>query len=172
MFLNIIKKFKEFNIYLNYEDILRDNDLSSVGRVHVARALVQKGVVNKGIEAFELYLADDKPCYIKNDKLSTKEGIELIRNSGGIPVLAHPGLINEFDDYKEILEEGFEGIEVFHPKHTREEREFFHDLALKNSLLITGGSDFHTYLRNNRIGQAYMSQLYIKKLKEYEEKRH
>ncbi len=121
-----------------------------VGRPHFAALLVEKGYVSGKQEAFDRYLAQGRPAYLKKEKLTPQEGVELVAAAGGIPVLAHPKYLKESQNpetlrslLKELKSIGLKGIEVYYSNHSPEEENLFRDLAKQEGLLITGGTDFH-----------------------------
>lgn len=116
------------------------------GRPHIAAALVKAGYVKSAEEAFDRWLGDNKPAYVQYDKFAIAEGIKLLRNSGAIPVWAHPylfrgGKVEEV--LQELIDAGLMGVEVFHPCHSRTQVEQLKNLCRKYRLLVTGGSDYH-----------------------------
>ena len=166
----MVKKLKEIEgINIDYEEIKEKNPKSAIGRVHIAKELFEKHYVKNIAEAFEKYIGDDSPCFIRNEKLTIKEAVNLIKNAGGISFLAHPGLIKDMESYEEILKYGIEGIEVFYPKHSEKQRQFFYDLAIKNNLLISGGSDFHGLKMKgkNKLASAYLTDKYLNQIINY-----
>jgi 3',5'-nucleoside bisphosphate phosphatase len=140
----ILDKLKRFNIILEYKEIQGTEPPESIGRPHVAKALIRKGFVRDISEAFDRYLAKGRLAYVERYKLETKEAIELIKDLGGFSVLAHPGLLSD-QDISSVLEKGVEGIEVFHPKHGEFATKKLYNLAKEQDLIITGGSDFHDF---------------------------
>lgn len=118
-------------------------DAASVGRPHVARVLVQCGYFATVAEAFDRLLNKDKPGYVPHYKLSVRDVIGIIRQAGGVPILAHPGLVGDDDLVEQVIEEGIAGIEVYHPTHDDVVVKKYLQLARRHDLLITGGSDFH-----------------------------
>lgn len=166
----IVEKLKVIEgIDLDYEEIKKKNPNSAIGRVHIAKELVEKNYVDNISSAFEKYIGDDCPCFVRNEKLTIKEAVDLINNAGGISFLAHPGLIKDIEDYDEILKNGIEGIEVFYPKHSEQQRQFFYDLAIKHNLLISGGSDFHGLKMKgkNKLASAYLTDKYLNQIINY-----
>lgn len=165
----IALKLKEkANIFLDFDNIKQDTDICSVGRLHIANEMVKMGYVKNTKEAFEKYIGDDMPCFVKNEKLTVFEAVSLIHGAGGLAFLAHPALIKGFNDYEEIINLGIDGIEVFYPKHSTEQRIEFFNLCIKNNLLISGGSDFHSLKAKgkNKIASAYLSKPYLDKIYE------
>jgi len=120
-----------------------------VGRPHVAAILLRKGYVSSIKQAFDKYLAPGGLAYFDKERLSPRRALEMIRESGGIPVLAHPIQLRTENDaqldraVKDLVDTGLAGIEVFHSDHTTEWVEKCTRLAERYGLLKTGGSDFH-----------------------------
>lgn len=115
----------------------------TVGRPHVARALVDRGVVKDIDAAFDEHLAEGRPGFVRRDMIGGTEGVALIRAMGGVPVLAHPGLYDSLAALPALVAAGLEGLEVFHPKHPPETVATLERLAAAHGLVPTGGSDFH-----------------------------
>lgn len=125
------------------------SNLGNIGRPHVAKLLIKYGYVKDVKEAFNKYLIDAyKKTKILNKGITCKECISLIKNAGGISVLAHPNqlLLNDEEleeKIKEMISVGLDGIEVYHSGHSKEETEKYLEIANKYNLLISGGSDYH-----------------------------
>ena len=130
------------------EDVLRQAGKGGVGRPHIGRALMEKGIVRDVSEAFKKYLGTDCPAYVDRTPLSPAEGIELIEKAGGVPVLAHPGLLPDQGLLEPLCKMGIKGIEAYHTKHTQEDSLRYSRFAQAHGLLITGGSDCHGELHN------------------------
>lgn len=144
----MIDKFKTLDIDINIEEVQKEAGSKVIGRPHFARVLVKKGYVNNKDEAFDKYLGDGKKAYMPKKRLTPEEAIDLIKNAGGYPVLAHPKYINlKSKDFIKLVKKlkniGLSGIEVFYSKHSKGEIEFFKKVAIENDLLMTSGSDFH-----------------------------
>lgn len=165
----ILNRLKEYNIDLTLDDLAIDSELT-VGRSHVANAMVKKGYFDNYKSAFISYLVKGKPGYVKGDKLSYKDAIKLIIQSGGIAVLAHPGQIYQKREVENIIRElrcyGLGGVEVYHPSHTSTEINMYYNLAVKYKLCITGGSDFHggQSLHDIRLGSYGINDILLNKL--------
>ena len=131
----------------------------SVGRSHLARVLVEDGVVRDVREAFQLYLAPGKPAYVEREKLTVSQAVALIDSAGGIPVIAHPGQ-NHGDSFwlkerfAELKESGLRGIEAYHMAHSQQQAITFSRMAKDLGLLVTGGSDYHGIIKNVAIGDG------------------
>jgi len=129
---------------ISLDDVIREARGGIICRPHVAAALVRAGVCHDAQEAFRRFLSRSAPAYVPRIRPTTVEAIEIIREAGGCPVLAHPGLIPHCH---EIIEEmralGVEGVEAFYPKHTPAQVSEFIARAQAAGLLVTGGSDSH-----------------------------
>lgn len=129
------------------KDIL--NAKRNIGRPDIAKLMIKYGYVNSIDEAFDEYLTEMYNKLRSNNKgISPKECIDLIKQSGGISVLAHPHSLLLSDDellstVKELKEYGLEGLEVYHSNHSYKEMKKYRQLAEEQELLISGGSDYH-----------------------------
>lgn len=132
----------EHGLEVTEEDVRRHARGESVGRPHVAQALVSRRHVAHVGEAFDRWLGRGRPAYVPRTSLSPAEAIAAIRQAGGVPVLAHPYFTPDavIDD---LVAAGLQGLEVLHPHHTAERIAHFTGLAQSRGLGITGGSDFH-----------------------------
>jgi len=144
-----LKKLKEdHNIVLPKKDIQQLlSKKGKIGRPSLALLLVRHGYCSSISEAFAQYLADEKIQKIKKT-IPKEECIKLINDAGGIAVLAHPWslLLSEEELYKEVAylaSIGLKGIETIHSMNTKEQRKFYHKLALEFDLIETGWTDFH-----------------------------
>lgn len=117
---------------------------SYLGRPHIAKKLMDANYVKTINEAFEKFLKKGKAAYVNREKLSEKQTITTIVESGGIPVLAHPvSVYNVEKTVETLIQHGLQGIEVYYPQHSRADFNYYVYLANKYNLLMTGGSDFH-----------------------------
>ena len=147
--IQILKKLSDRGINLSIEEVNKEAGEGVVGRPHIARILLARGLVSHLQEAFDRYLKKGASCYVAKAKLPSEVAIQLIRRAGGLAVLAHPySMFNrgpaELEHIlKELISQGLKGIEVLYPKHTREQTKLFRKLADKYGLVETGGTDFH-----------------------------
>ena len=145
----IISRLNNLGIPLTMDEVRKEAGTGQLGRPHIAQALVNKGVVAAIDEAFEKFLGTGRPAYVDKFRIECIQAIEIILGAGGIPVLAHPGLLNcKSDDAFDHLiaglkEMGIRGVEVYYPGHTSAQTRLFAGLARRHDLLMTGGSDFH-----------------------------
>lgn len=149
----ILRKLKNYGLNIEFNDIISEAyDATSIGRPHIARAMVNKGICKSSEEAFNKYLSYGRPAYVERYKISPFEALEIITRIGGVTSIAHPGLIINIDKWKlikKLKEWGLIGIEVYHTKHTNEDIINFTDIARNLSLIPTGGSDCHGQMINN-----------------------
>ncbi|WP_235848957.1 MULTISPECIES: PHP domain-containing protein [Bacillaceae] len=147
----MIDHCQQHNLDVDFEEVKKYAKGDTYSRPHLAKVLVDKGYVKTVKEAFDLYLGQNKPCYVPKEKdMSPKEAIELIHQAGGVAVVAHP-IFYELDNsiYKWLTEDGLDGIEVYHRDHDEQAVQRFLTLAVKAEeargafVLKTGGSDFH-----------------------------
>lgn len=148
----IIDKLKENGIEMDYNQLKEKYSPgnSNMGRMHIAQALVDKGFVKTYQQAFDKYLKKGKCCYQERFRLTPENAVELIHQSGGLAVLAHPGEGYPSEKkMKEIfsllLKAGLDGIEVYYPRHTYIQTLNYSKMAEDHHLLKTGGTDFHGF---------------------------
>lgn len=139
----MIEKLKELGISIDYERVKKIAGRAPVGRPHVARAMVECGYVNSIKDAFEGYLERGKPGYVPRTKMDPFTAISVIEKANGIPVLAHPGLMERDNLIPALVKKGLMGIEVFYPLHDQELTEKYMWFCRKYALVMTGGTDHH-----------------------------
>jgi hypothetical protein len=167
----IVDKLKEQDIEIKPETIFGLSSQGTIGRLHVARTMVKQGVVSSVFEAFQKYIGDKCPAYVLNFKLSPQESIELIKSVGGIPVLAHPYILNRDDLIPKFLDFGLMGLEAYYIEHSRAMINSYLGLAKRYNLLVTGGSDYHGYAKPEvMMGAAKIPYELVEKLKEAKNK--
>lgn len=146
--LKIIEKLRELGMVISWEEVSHAARGETIGRPHIAMVLVNKGYTDSIKSAFEEYIGKGKKAYVERDKVEPKEGIELILETGGIPVLAHPKYLNLGEnELNHLLEElkdyGLLGIEAYYSMNTKDETGLYLRLAIEYGLITTGGTDFH-----------------------------
>jgi predicted metal-dependent phosphoesterase TrpH len=136
---------KMTNTELTVDDVMgRTHPQGSPGRPHIAKALVESKTVKTLSEAFAKFLGSSSGTYVNRPTVSPHEAVEAIYNSGGIPVVAHPGLSDGIADLvPELLPYGLHGLEAYHKSHSPAVIEYVCNLAEKYDLIVTGGTDFH-----------------------------
>lgn len=140
----IIKKLNELGYLITYERVCELAGLATaIGRPHIAKALVEKEYFSSISDVFATLLAKNGPAYVPHHKLTPKQVIELIKQAGGLPVLAHPGLVGNDQIVLDVIAAGIMGLEVYHPRHDQQQIQKYLALANQHELAVTGGSDFH-----------------------------
>ena len=146
----------EAGVALSPAEVLAEAGGKSVGRKHVARALLKKGTVRSLDEAFDRWLARDAVARIPVHEMSPQEAAEVVAAHGGVPVMAHPGFLDDDAAVERILDEspGLRGLEVFHRYESSTKHLAYLGMAQRRQLLVTGGSDFHgdEHPHNARLG--------------------
>jgi len=138
-----VKKLNELGLMITFERV-REIAGGAIGRPHIADALIEAGYIKTRDEAFDKYLGDNGPARARRSPTTTKEGIDLIHDSGGVAVVAHPQTISGFFDIAEQLsDEGLDGLEVFAEKYSAQDRKRYLDVARTHNLVPVGGSDYH-----------------------------
>jgi predicted metal-dependent phosphoesterase TrpH len=143
----IVERLAALGVPVEWDDVVRRAQ-GTVGRPHIAEAMVAAGHVSDRNDAFARYLADDAPAYVPTAALTPEEAVSLIAESGGAPVLAHPAQLelrpHELADLVDTLvAHGLRGIEAYRIEHEPEFREELAGLAARRGLAATAGSDFH-----------------------------
>lgn len=165
--LLITEKLNSIGVKIDYEEVLRLSQGGSVGRPHVARALLESGKVFSIKEAFDKYIGYGGPAHVEKIRLAPGQAIKIIKEAGGIPVFAHPYYVRADSLIPELIKDGLAGIEVYHPDHDAKTTKYYKKLALKYNLLVTGGSDFHGSVREGvTIGKITISDEMVTRLRE------
>lgn len=165
----MIDRLRKQNIFIPLGDLLNTAGNASVGRAHVAQVMVQKGYIDTIEEAFEKYIGRNRSCYVEKYFLSPRDIIAVIKEIGGLAVLAHPGL-SQVDAYiPDFISYGIQGIEVIHGEHTPEQSRRYLKFAQAHNLVPTGGSDFHglEYSKRGReMGTVKVPNEFLDRMKE------
>jgi len=141
---SIAERLRSLGIPLETREVLERAQGESVGRLHVAHALVQKGICADVREAFDRFLGVGCPAYVPKEHLTPQQAIELVHRAGGCAVLCHPALTKGLEEMlPELVEAGLDAVEVDHPGHSYEDRRKWRQKAARLGLALSGGSDFH-----------------------------
>jgi hypothetical protein len=139
----MVERLTQLGVAIDWEDVQALAGGQSVGRPHVARALVNRGQVSSIEEAFNRYIGREGPAYVPRLRMTPREVIDAIRQAGGVAVLAHPAHSKAVNRVEEFVSYGLQGLEVYYPKHSPDDVSALLDLCQRYNLLATGGSDFH-----------------------------
>ncbi|NFI95814.1 PHP domain-containing protein [Clostridium botulinum] len=160
----IIKKLKsEFNIIINFDDVL-SNGKDTIARPHIARAIINAGYPYDNEYIFQNFIGKDCKAYVPTLKLSTEDGVSLLKSYNALVFLAHPKLITN-SPIDKFLKMNLDGIEAIYFQNTKDEEEKFINIAIENNLFISCGSDFHGNLKDDKkhgdIGSMNMPSIYF-----------
>ncbi len=139
----IVKKLNELGIELSMDTVRRKAGNSTLGRPHVADALIEQEYVRTFNEAFARYLGYHAPAYVPKFHLTPEQGIQIVHEAGGVAVLAHPGTLDRDDLIPELASVGLDGIEAIYPLHSHHGVMKYKTMAADLGLIYTGGSDCH-----------------------------
>jgi predicted metal-dependent phosphoesterase TrpH len=145
----ILERLNKLGIPISLDEIRREAGKIQLGRPHIAQFMVQKGWVETIDEAFDVYLGKGRPAYVDKFRITCARAIEIIGGAGGVPVLAHPYLLEAKSEDAldnlvfELKSMGLRGVEVFYPSHTPDQTARYESIARRHGLLMTGGTDFH-----------------------------
>lgn len=145
----IVGKLNRLKIPLTVESVLAEATGDSVGRPHIANALVNNGHAATYHQAFSKYIGEGRPAFEKKDEFSPEDTIRLIADAGGLSFLAHPGRSVDENLLHHLIKSGLDGIEVYHPSHTPELVQYYRGIVNEYFLLESGGSDFHGGMKND-----------------------
>ena len=146
---SIINRLNKLGISLTLEEVRQTAGEGQLGRPHIAQLLVKKKVVASIDDAFDQFLGTGKPAYVDKQRVDFGKAVKVILDAGGVPVLAHPGLLdynneNQLDELIGNLKQtGIQGVEVYYSGHTPDQTRLYVEMAKRHGLLMTGGSDFH-----------------------------
>jgi predicted metal-dependent phosphoesterase TrpH len=144
----ILKKLQSMGYAVTEDELKKVAGRATVGRPHIARLLLEKGYIKTMVEAFERFLTPGGAAYFPKEELPLKEGIELLYEAGAVTSVAHPGLLKrnpgDLEESMRVWKDwGLDAVEAVYPSYSEEQASFFHRVAGKLGLLMTGGSDFH-----------------------------
>lgn len=139
----MVTALREAGYEITLEEVLELSSGGAVGRSHIARVLVDRGQAASVGEAFAELLGRGRPFYRPKPVATPVDVVRIIREAGGIAVLAHPGVTQVDEIIPELIASGLVGLEAYHGEHSPAQREFYGALAAGLGLIVTGGSDFH-----------------------------
>jgi 3',5'-nucleoside bisphosphate phosphatase len=140
----MVAKLRNLGIGISEDDVAREGEgTDAPGRPHVARAMYTIGVTKSVQHAFDQFIGVGRPAYVPALRAAAGEAVNLIHESGGVAVIAHPGIGGVKNKLPGLLTLPFDGIEVWHPEHSPGQSDAFATIATENGLLVSGGSDDH-----------------------------
>jgi predicted metal-dependent phosphoesterase TrpH len=145
----MVEALNALGIHITLQDVLKEAGDCQLGRPHIAQQMVKQGVVRSIDEAFDKFLKKGKPAYVNKYRVDCAKAIEIILGAGGLPVLAHPFLLEVSDAavFENLIitlkAMGLKGLEVYYPNHPPQQTALYAQIARRHHLLMTGGTDFH-----------------------------
>ncbi len=139
----ILSRLKGLGIRISLEEVEEIASGGALGRPHIAEALLRGGHVETFNEAFQRYLGHHAPAYVPKPHVTLEESSSIVRDAGGVTILAHPGTLNRDHLIPSWARRGLDGIEVWHSKHDAVAVERYRSYAHLHGLLMTGGTDYH-----------------------------
>lgn len=158
--MGMVEKARMMGFELTLEELHAEAPDGNFARPHLAKVLLKRGYVKSMQHAFDKYLGDGKPLYIKSPYMSVEDAIALIRANRGVAVIAHPGTSRRDECIPQWVDSGLDGLECKHPAHSAELAAHYQGLARRHGLLHTASSDFHgpDVAPERRLGHATLPQ--------------
>ena len=146
--IKMCKKLTEGGLPISYEELEKAFPDTTITRAHYAKLMLEKGYIKSRQEAFDRYIGDNCPYFVPRENITPEMAIECILENGAVPILAHPVLYHMSDAKLEALvvrlkEIGLKGIEAIYTTYEAYEERQMKELAARQNLLVSGGSDFH-----------------------------
>ena len=170
----MIEKLRNSGIPITLKEVEDIAGGDVVGRPHMAKALVDKNIVSNTAEAFRVYLGSTGSAWVDKEQLTPRQAIEMVHDSGGLAVLAHPSQLRKTNDaqlrasIKDLVDMGLDGLEVIHSDHRESFIDKLMEIAKKYNLCMTGGSDFHggnkPYIKLGLAGRRRIPREYFDRL--------
>jgi predicted metal-dependent phosphoesterase TrpH len=140
----MVVRLAALGVHVTEAAIERHSGGKTIGRPHVARAIVESGAVGTVKEAFDRFLGEGQPAYVQRYRLEAVDAVALVRGAGGTVTIAHPGVSRlEVGEVARLAAAGVVGIEVIHPDQNPSVRDKYRRAAEAQGLVCTAGSDFH-----------------------------
>ncbi|CAN5700429.1 PHP domain-containing protein [soil metagenome] len=162
------QKMAQLGLPVTYEDVMTHAGPGSVGRPHVALVLIQLGLVSSIGEAFDKYLGVGRPGYVPRENVDPFSAISVIRQAGGVAVLAHPFSVGEYRLHlPALVDSGLQGLESYYGEYHQNARERLAADARRFDLIATGGSDYHGdgFKEGRGIGSVYVPPTVVEELR-------
>jgi predicted metal-dependent phosphoesterase TrpH len=165
--VRIVELLRESGIHLDIDRVLAKAGGGALGRPHIAEAMLEAGYVADFAEAFVKYIGEGGPAYVDKYKMAPAEAVANIHAADGLAFVAHPGYyLEDASTFATLLDQGFDGLEVFHPYHRPSVIERLLGIARERGLLISGGSDFHGFAGRDNLGEPPVSYALLERIRE------
>lgn len=164
----IVDKLNQAGVNISMERVREIAGSGSIGRPHIARAIVEAGFARSMEGAFGKYLIRGKPTYVPRYKVTPFQAMEIVREAGGVTVFAHPGTHKHDELIPKLVEAGLQGLEVYHTDHSSFQARHYAEIAQRYDLIPTGGSDSHgpNNIKTVEIGSVTVDISVVDRLKE------
>ena len=155
----IITRLNDNGFEITLEEVLKQlSEGATLGRPHLADALVAKGYAKNRDEIFEKWLHNNSPYYVAHYSPTPEDAIRLIKSAGGVAVIAHPmaslrGRTVSVDSFASFVDAGLDGIEIYHRDHSADQRTLLENIAADLDVLRTGSSDYHGNGKLNELAE-------------------
>lgn len=140
---SIVEKLNALGVPVTLDEVLLEAKGGAIGRPHVARVLIARGVVHDFRDAFQRYLGGNGSAFVPKEKLSIEDAIAITHEAGGLAIWAHPGDLGRRERLEPLIAAGLDGIEIRHPSHSGEDVKRLQALTDFFGLVASGGSDWH-----------------------------
>jgi len=152
-------KLNKLGYNIDFESIIKT--IKNPGRPHVQNALIKAGYFKKVDDVFDQVLGFNKATYINKNKPLANMLINRMRELGGISIIAYPRIYSNLSKTENISQLDLDGLEGFHPSHSKREIQYYLNYASKNNLLVTGGSDYHGWDDKSSAGSFDIDENYL-----------
>ncbi len=144
----ILEKLATIGRPLSLETVFAESGGESIGRPHIAKAMVRQGYIEHMDDAFRLYIGKDKPAFVPKVDLRPEDAVQMLHNMGATVAFAHPMLLRcpkgwQAELVARLRPYGLDAIEAYHSEHSAVDERYCVDIAARHQLLLTGGSDYH-----------------------------
>ncbi|MFC1914280.1 PHP domain-containing protein [Chloroflexota bacterium] len=163
----MVAKLKGLGINIDWPRVQQIAGTGSIGRPHVAQAMLEKGYIATFRDAFDKYIGYGGPAYVEREKMTPEEAVALIARANGLSALAHPFTVDDPEVFiTQLKPAGLTSIEAYYKDYNEQKRKTLVSIADKHSLIATGGSDYHGLDDNNEImmGNAGVPEEVIEQL--------
>jgi len=141
---HIISKLEKLGIHVKWERVERMAGGGSMGRPHIAQAMLEQGCISSIQEAFNKYIGRRGPAYVERERLTPVAAVEVVLRAGGLPVLAHPASLDHIEEsLGQLKRVGLVGLEAYYAGYSQPTIDRLVSIANKHRLITSGGSDFH-----------------------------
>lgn len=159
----MVHRLNKLEIPVEIDTVIDNADGRSIGRPHIADAVLKTGSVKSYLEVFRKYIGFGRPAYVEKYRLDFKDAVNMIAKAGGLSFIAHPADFIKDTMLLELIKAGIDGVETVHPSLNRQRSQYYRGIAEEYYLLESGGSDFHGGNRNdeNNLGLYGIPNEYI-----------